>query len=217
LAQLPGRPYKLLEMYLETVMDIFMEKASALPQYDSSRLFDELLEYASLMKVISEQETFQSSFLQEVGTDLVIQFRNFWFYLILYVMNSDGTWPKDWIPIIASLAESTPLLVSKKSQRSLIADLGANSILRGTFSETIVNKIKLCIVSRWPNLHQINDPRLLPFSVQCYIVTVYKIESFRVRNVHSIEFLCHYLTDQRLQVADIQQLLELFMNEVLFI
>jgi hypothetical protein len=75
-----------------------------------------------------------------------------------------------------------------------------------------MGKIKQC---RWPNLYQVNDPRLLPFSVQCYIVTIYKIETLRMRSLHSMEFLCLYLIDQRLQVHDTQILLELFFNEIL--
>jgi hypothetical protein len=120
-----------------------MEKASNLPQDNGAKLLGELLELANLVKVICEQEAFQARFLQEVATDLVLQFRNFWFYLVLFVMKPDGNWSKEWSSIIASLAESTPLLVSKKSQRSLVADLGANSILRGSFSETVNMHLKV--------------------------------------------------------------------------
>lgn len=191
-----------------------MEKASSLPQNDSSQLLDELLEYATLIKVICEHENFREDFLNQVGTDLVFHFRNCWFYLILFVMKSDGTWSKDWGLTVASFAEFTPLLVSKMSQRSLIADLGANSILRGTFSESIILKIKNRVLSHFPTLYQVHDPRLLPFSIQCYIVTIYKIESLRMKNTFSIDYICRYLVDQRIQVNDTQLLLELFMNEV---
>lgn len=90
------------------------------------------------MKVIFQQETFTLQFLREIATDLVLQFRNMWFYLVLFIMRNDGSWPKEWLPVVSSLAESTPLLVPKKSQRSLVADLFSNSILRGVFSDLVL-------------------------------------------------------------------------------
>lgn len=64
-------------------------------------------------------------------------------------------------------------------------------------------------------MYQLNDARLLPFAVQCYLLTLYKIETLRMRGVHNVEFICRYLTDQRLQVSDTQMLIELLFNEIL--
>ena len=97
----------------------------------------ELLELASLVKVISQQEEFRNQFLLGENQDLVLHFRNMWFYLTLFVAQSDGSWPKEWVPILTAIAENTPALLPEPTQRSLVADLGSNSILRGAFPEEV--------------------------------------------------------------------------------
>ncbi|KAI8916255.1 hypothetical protein EDD86DRAFT_186242 [Gorgonomyces haynaldii] len=194
-------------------MALLLEKAAVLQQTGGSAV-EELFEITNLIKVICQQDAFKSEFVKASSGELKQQFRNMWFYFVLYVMKSDGSWPKDWIPVLNAIAENTPTLVPDVSQRSLVADLGANSILRGSFPDSITQKIKNCILSRWPHAVQVNDPKVMPWSVQVFLFTIYKIESLRIRSNHKVDNLKEYLTDQRLQPPDIYMILELSVHEI---
>lgn len=137
LARMPGRPFSLSILYLDMAMSAFMERASTLSVVNSQAILSELLSYATLIKIICEQEQVQFQLLSDSPPEIIVQFRNMWFYMVCFIVDGNGSLPKEWDPVMLVLAASTPFLVSHLSQSSLIADLASNSILAGSFPDAV--------------------------------------------------------------------------------
>ncbi|KAH6563604.1 hypothetical protein BASA62_008439 [Batrachochytrium salamandrivorans] len=213
LARMPGRSAALQEIYLEKLLVLFLEKASSLQRtHTDPTVISELRDIMSIVKVVFEQCSFHPQSLGVSNTDMVYYFRNIWFYLTLFVSTPTGTWPKDWQHLVRVVASKTPPLILDRQRRSLEADLGANSIMQGAFPETVMAKIKNLLVTMFPA--RIIELRSISFQSSVYLLTVYHIESLRIRT-QSVDFIYRYLVDERLYNTDIYTVLETIADEVL--
>ncbi|OAJ42765.1 hypothetical protein BDEG_26179 [Batrachochytrium dendrobatidis JEL423] len=213
LARMPGRAPALLEIYLEKLLVLFLEKAAGLQRnLPNSNVIAELRDIMSIVKMICEQESFHPQSLLTTSQDILNHFRNVWLYLILFVLTPAGTWPKEWHSMLRVVASKTPPLILDKQCRSLEADLGANSIMQGVFPDTIVSKIKGFLSAMMPT--KVLELRALSFQASAYLLAVYHIESMRIR-IMSVDFMCRYLVDERLYNTDIYTILEMIADEVL--
>ncbi|KAL2917897.1 Phosphatidylinositol 4-kinase stt4 [Polyrhizophydium stewartii] len=213
LARMPGRPAALLEIYLEKLLALFVEKATVLQrQYADAAVIAELRDIMGIVKVICEQEDFHPQLSSTSNSELVGHFRNAWFYLVLFVLSPAGTWPKDWQTIVKVVASKTPPLILDRQRRSLEADLGANSILQGTFPEPITNKVRTLLTTMLTN--KPIDLRNVSLPSFVYLLAVYHIESLRIRTM-SIDFMCRYLVDERLYGTDVYAVVETIAEEVM--
>ncbi|KAJ8322856.1 Phosphatidylinositol 4-kinase stt4 [Batrachochytrium dendrobatidis] len=213
LARMSGRAPALLEIYLEKLLVLFLEKAAGLQRnLPNSNVIAELRDIMSIVKMICEQESFHPQSLLTTSQDILNHFRNVWLYLILFVLTPAGTWPKEWHSMLRVVASKTPPLILDKQCRSLEADLGANSIMQGVFPDTIVSKIKGFLSAMMPT--KVLELRALSFQASAYLLAVYHIESMRIR-IMSVDFMCRYLVDERLYNTDIYTILEMIADEVL--
>ncbi|KAH9246076.1 hypothetical protein BASA81_016413 [Batrachochytrium salamandrivorans] len=114
--------------------------------------------------------------------------------------------------LVRVVASKTPPLILDRQRRSLEADLGANSIMQGAFPETVMAKIKNLLVTMFPA--RIIELRSISFQSSVYLLTVYHIESLRIRT-QSVDFIYRYLVDERLYNTDIYTVLETIADEVL--
>lgn len=96
LARMPGRPLALLEMYLEKLLKIFMEKAIHLQKAQEQSKINDLRDLVNLIRVVCENEELASSLISEQNPDIIHQLRNMWFYLVLLILLPNGQWPKEW-------------------------------------------------------------------------------------------------------------------------
>eukprot|EP00842_Homolaphlyctis_polyrhiza_P006020 jgi/Hompol1/6419/HPOL_002262-RA len=175
-------------------------------------LIRELRDIMSIVRVICEQEAFRPQFLASTNPELVNSFRNVWFYLVLYVWTPTGSWPKEWIGLLKVIASKTPPLILDKQHRSLEANLGANSILQGSLPESITTRVKAQLTALLPM--RALEIKIMSIASSVYLLAVYHIESIRIRAM-SVDFICRYLTDERLYSTEIYASLESIADEVL--
>ncbi|KAJ3078253.1 phosphatidylinositol-4- kinase, partial [Quaeritorhiza haematococci] len=151
--------------------------------------------------------------------DLVNLFRDFWFYMVLFVMDSTtsgstssgsdgvgagGMWPREWRGLLESVAKRTPPLVLGRRKRSLRAELEGNSVMNAKFSEGIIAKartnLSLLLRSRTGEIKS-----LAPCLV-VYLLAVVSVEKLRIQGGDGVECMFEYLVDER--NGDIADLLE---------
>lgn len=169
-----------------------------------------------LIDVICRHSNFRKKFVVNSSPHLTAQLQNMWFFITILVMRSDSTYPLEWRCILSGLSENTPLMVPRRESRALIADLGTNTILRGDFSDLCVAKVKQSVLKCTSGkVYLASDAKLLPFSVQVYLLTIYKIESMRMNSLGDISFISAYLTDPRLIEPGFFGLIEILLGKVL--
>ncbi|KAJ3122431.1 phosphatidylinositol-4- kinase, partial [Nowakowskiella sp. JEL0407] len=176
-------------------------------------LLSELRELANLVRIICDRPDFhiitptESSENQEFFS----LFRNFWLYAVIYILSPSGHWPRDWNVMLTSIAAKTPPLLLAGTTRTLEAELGSHSILRGKFTESTVAKIKATLVSLLPAVS--NESKNLTFFQSAYLLAVYQIESLRVKRTSTM-YVSEYLKDEKLYGTEIYGLLEAIAEDI---
>jgi hypothetical protein len=135
---MPGRPIVLIELYLKRLLKLFIEKAAMYHKSSERAYLEDMQSLAKIIKVLCDHEGFREGLSQGFTAELLTQLRNMWFYLVLFVLDADGSWPKDWSGIVKILALRTPPLILDKNSKSLAVDLGSNSVLIGSFPESVI-------------------------------------------------------------------------------
>ena len=212
LARMPGRPVELLDIYLEKLLVLFLEKATPLQRHVDPAIINDLLDIMLVVRVICEQEHYALHILESRDPVLLNLFRDVWFTCVLFVLSPSGTWPKGWLSVLRIFALKTPPLIMERQRRSLEADLGSNSILRSIFPESVTSKIKPWLVAIFP-ANQL-EIRNLSFYSSVYLLTTYHVEILRIKSA-SIDFMYRYLVDERLHNTEIYTILESVCDEVL--
>lgn len=211
LARMPGRPIALLEMYLEKILGLFLEKAAQYHISSEPENIHDMRHLANLIRVVFDHENLATELMGDQNPDIMHQLRNMWFYLVLFVLGPDGTWPKEWYAILKSLARRSPPLVLDKKERSLEVNLGSDSILVATFPTHITSKIYTVLTNYIPN--RAAEIRILSWPVCVYLTSIYQMELLRMKTL-SLDFICGYLVDDRLQNANTYLVLESAANAV---
>lgn len=136
LARMPSRPIPLLTMYLEKVLILFHEKAAMMHKTnDVINITPSLLQLCNLVRVLLENEGLMEQVSQNQET--CHQLRNMWFYLVLFILGSNGNWPKEWVPVLKGLAKHVPPLMLDRQSRNLDVSLASDSILVATFNDGV--------------------------------------------------------------------------------
>ncbi|KAJ3318592.1 phosphatidylinositol-4- kinase [Boothiomyces sp. JEL0866] len=112
LARMPGRPLALLEMYLEKLLEIFMEKAIHLQKSQDQSRVNDLRDLVNLIRVICENEELASSLISEQNPEIIHQLRNMY-------------------PILKIIARKSPPLILEKKRHSLQISSKIKPILTG--------------------------------------------------------------------------------------
>ena len=210
LARMPGRPQGLLVVYIEKLLDLFLERAAIMHKNSdsSANSLGQLKDLTNLIRILLESEGLQ----EYLGSsDLMRPLRNMWFYLVLFVLTPTG-WPKDWYPILKVVARNSPPLILEKNVRNLDVNLGSDSILLATFPDPIINKIKPILTGYVPTKGA--EIKALSWPVCVYLVTFYQMELLRMKNL-SLRHLFGYLVDDRLQRPSIYPVLEALADGIL--
>jgi hypothetical protein len=84
---------------------------------------NELREIANVICTILGNKTYHPEVKDDDHLALYIQ--NFWFSLIMVVMNTDGLWPQSWRSVIQLLAEKSLPLVLPPSAKTVEAHLAS--------------------------------------------------------------------------------------------
>ncbi|TPX38337.1 hypothetical protein SmJEL517_g00322 [Synchytrium microbalum] len=211
LARVTGRPPEFAEMYLNCILTVFNDKAAALqskPVQDTG-LVQELRDLVSILRIICDQVDLKS---EAINTEEVSElFRNFWFYLVVFVLNSNGSWPRDWFASLLVVATKTPPLLMRPRESNLLADLGSNSILRAKLPEWAISKARTALATLLPS--RISEIRVANPSHVVYLLAVHQLECMRIRKT-SFEYILMYLVDDRLYDSEVFPILEVLADDV---
>ncbi|KAJ3296301.1 phosphatidylinositol-4- kinase [Borealophlyctis nickersoniae] len=212
LARMTNRPTAFAMLYFETILSFFVEKAAGLQRSPDPALLLELRDMATIMKILCDQEDFPREV--QSNEEMILQFRNFWLYAVMFVLGPNGTWPKEWRNALSSIASRTPPLILAKKKRSLEADLGANSIMRTKFSDQVVVRTRSLLAQCLPS--KAADIRITSFPQCAYLLAVHHLESFRIRK-SGTDAILRYITDERLYNSDVYHIIETLADEILVI
>ena len=205
LANMPKRPMKLLAMYLERLLILFLEKASSYHQTGNIQLMTDMKDLTRIIAMVLLNQNFNVKVIQEEHKNIAHHLRNVWFYLVLFVLESKGVWPKDWSDNVKTIASKTPPLLLEKDDRSLEVNLSTDSILIGSFSDKIIDRV-------YSNLKYFcrqnpTDISSIGWEIAVYLVAVCQLEGLRMKSL-SMDFLLSYLADDRLQSMPVYNTLE---------
>ncbi len=210
LARMPGRPMALSVFMLERVLQILLEKGSLLHKTSQVIYLLQVKDLCNLVRVILETEGISEQIVN--NPELAHSFRNMWFYVVLFVLGPNGSWPKEWVSTLKSIARKCPPLILDKTARNLEVNLGSDSILVATFPESITNKIRLLLASYIPT--KSNEAKTISWPVAVYMLTVYHVEFARNKSLN-LEYLWGYLVDDRFQGGDLYPLMECIVDTIL--
>jgi phosphatidylinositol 4-kinase len=204
LAKMPGRPVGLLEYYLERALALFMEKAASYHKTARPQDLQDMYDWVCLIRVVCDHEDFAAVLVGGQNPEIVHQMRNMWFCLVLFVFQN-GSWPKEWVGILRVIARRTPPLILEKNERNLEVNLGSTSILLASFPESVTTRLTNTLLGLLPNLQY--EIRALSWPVCVYLTTIYQLELLRMKSF-SLDFVCTYLVDDRLQNPQIYVVME---------
>ncbi|ORY36691.1 hypothetical protein BCR33DRAFT_742647 [Rhizoclosmatium globosum] len=145
--------------------------------------------------------------------ELILSFRNFWLVITAFVFAPRAAWPKEWIPIVTSIASKTPTLALGAKHRSLEIDLVANSVLRLKVTDQVYHKVKSCLVGSLYS--RASETKSVSNAIATFLLSVFQIELFRVGK-GSFSFFLDYIKDERYYETDVFPLLQAIGEEVLF-
>ncbi|TPX43028.1 hypothetical protein SeMB42_g04890 [Synchytrium endobioticum] len=211
LARVTHRPPEFAEMYLNCILTVFNDKAFALQTkaIPDPALLQELRDLISILRIICEQVDLKSEAL--TTAEMSELFRNVWFHLVIFILNKNGSWPREWFPALLTVATKTPPLIMRAGESSLLADLGSNSILRATLPESAILKCRTALATLLPS--RTADIRVAHPSHVVYLLAVHQLECMRIRKT-SFEFILKYLADDRLHGSDIFPILDALAEDV---
>lgn len=130
-------------------------------------------------------------------------FRDFWLYCVVMGFTSDTSlWPKEWLSCVKEIASKSPLLKSREHLRS---ELQYNTAIRND-SATLDELVEV----RNQILSDLDHPtdivsivNRLNFSQCTYLMSVYRMEAFRVESRSTQDFsfqvMLQYLEDPTIQ------------------
>ncbi|KAI8803148.1 hypothetical protein BJ742DRAFT_830677 [Cladochytrium replicatum] len=232
LARMDGRSSTFHRIYLEYILTMFMEKASTLHTATSAQALQtigELKELSNILRIICDQWDFSPNATaapagsidhKEPDTEIAVLFRNFWLYMVLYVLQPNGRWPsseKDsyggWAAIALSIAAKTPPLVLLSQSTNLEVELSANSILRGKLSEATITRARSALSNILP-ASAATELRNLSFLESAYLLAVFQIETLRIRRSWDVSYIFKYLTEERFYGTNVYSVFELLADEV---
>lgn len=130
-------------------------------------------------------------------------FRDFWLYCVVMGFTNDSSlWPKEWLSCVKEIASKSPLLKSREHLRS---ELQYNTAIRNDSAS-----MEELIEVRNQTLYDLdNPPDIVPivnrlnFSQCTYLMSVYRMEAFRVGSQATTDFsfqvMLQYLEDPTIQ------------------
>ncbi|KAJ3033508.1 hypothetical protein HDU99_010814, partial [Rhizoclosmatium hyalinum] len=113
---------------LQKLFETFVERVSVLVGTADVGNDKGLFNLSTVIKALCDIPGFHPEV--HASEELILSFRNYWLVVTAFVFAPRAAWPKEWIPIVTSIASKTPTLALGAKHRSLEIDLVANSVLR---------------------------------------------------------------------------------------
>ncbi|KND02142.1 1-phosphatidylinositol 4-kinase STT4 [Spizellomyces punctatus DAOM BR117] len=195
-------------IYLQQVLTSFTEKAMRISK-QTANIVAELYDIAWIAKVICDEEHIQLA--DEKSGRIRTLSRDFWLCAVIYVMKSDGSWPKGWPAILRQIAVKSPVMTLAPHERFLEADLRAHSVLEKSFTDETQQRVRGNLVQAFPD--QASNIKLLSFAKCAYLLAVRELEVLRGQRA-DVKAMLEYLTDDRLYNDEAYGLLHCIGDEV---
>ncbi|KAI8612360.1 hypothetical protein BC830DRAFT_1137015 [Chytriomyces sp. MP71] len=197
--------------FLEKLLEAFVEKVSISTMSQDLGNDKGLHNIAVIIKSLTDLATFSPSTNASEG--LVLLFRNFWLIITSFIYAPRSSWPKEWLPVIQSIAIKTPALILGQAARILEVDLVSNSVLRLKISDTVYAKCKTALNAAL--FSRSSDTKSITGPICAYLLAVLQIELHRAPRSNLAPFLT-LLRDERHYDTEVFNLLFSIGEEVQF-
>lgn len=147
----------------------------------------------------------------EADEDLKSQYRNLWFYCVIFDFVSETSWVKEWKNSMIDIASKTPLLVPESSGNYLEVEIEYNTVLRLGADESEVSKFKHQLTEILPT--RTTEIRSLTYAQTIFLLAVYHIETMRA-STGNFSFVLNYFTNQCVIKSKLLVLIESIAEQV---
>ncbi|KAJ3069700.1 phosphatidylinositol-4- kinase [Podochytrium sp. JEL0797] len=195
----------------EKLLITFVERVAKISEIATDK---GLLHLAISLKSLCDIPIFHPEL--NTSPELVLHLRNFWLIVTAFVFAPRGAWPKEWLPVVTSIALKTPTLALGANMRSLEVDLMSNSILRLKIGDQVYTKVRTTLISSlYSRSTSRSESKSLTNATATFLLSILQIELLRSPQGSLAHFL-EYLRDGRFYNTDIFPLLYAIGEELLF-
>jgi hypothetical protein len=210
LAKMKNRPCLLLEFFLEKLLLNFIEIANI--HTDSDVVSANMFELSQLIELVLEHEDLYTVLLSYNNLELKLLLRKMWFLLTIFLLQPNGQFPAQWKECLRRIAVKCPLFTIDPKERSLVFSLESDPVLMTVYPETVTYRIYTILGHYFPALAA--EIRQISWPIALYLTAIYQVELLRMKSL-SIEFVCGYLVDDRLQNHTVYAVIESIADSVL--
>ncbi|KAK9727777.1 phosphatidylinositol-4- kinase [Basidiobolus ranarum] len=206
------------ELYLGSLLNVFIDKGLAIQEYvskqkkgNSTNNSNVVGQLGSLLPVIAALLA-HDDFNPHINSkqELVPLFRNTWLYCVLFDFMSDLVWGHEWSDAIILIGVKTPILALESATNYLDADLQNNTVLVRNLLDQDFTKLKSSL-----SLHLKNsDIRGLTFPQVAFLLAVYHIESIRSR-MGDCAYILNYFANQGVASSNLLKYIEVIARQAI--
>ncbi|ORX92254.1 hypothetical protein K493DRAFT_377181 [Basidiobolus meristosporus CBS 931.73] len=203
------------ELYLGSLLNVFIDKGLAIQEYmskqkkgHSTNIAGQLGTLLPVIAALLAHDDFNPHI--NCKQELVPLFRNTWLYCVLFDFISDSVWGQDWCDAIVVIGVKTPVLALESATNYLDADLENNTVLVRNLLDQDFTKLKSSL-----SLHLKNSEiRSLTFPQVAFLLAVYHIESIRSR-MGNCAYILNYFANQGVASSNLLKYIEVIARQAI--